>query len=386
HLAEGAPLMLPLCRRLDELLTRASQGQPEPGTLGAAFAQVKHVAEQLITPGAAVDNEKTAHKALRTLQDQTRPLCIYWLKQKASDIRALRLARTLLWLPIDTLPEHNADKITALRGVPADKLAGFQERFAQRQYADLWLVSKTVSDKLRAHLLSQGISGIPERNTTLFNILQEHDLVLANPEGKAIWRATVYSDSGWTQTFTLLKLAPSLIWETEQRPSSFAGSVQVEPTAEPASAPEVSAEADKSPPPAPATPETSPGQQFLHWLREGLLQQRLALNDAKALLHTVDGTLFLVSPGIFRRYLQEHPEATCNAQHEGTSDWQWLQKQFERLDQHRKRPNDLNLWTCEVFGPRPGKRLHGYLLLQPQAVLPSVPFDNPYLRLMEGTH
>lgn len=139
HLAEGAPLLLPLCRRLDELLTRASQGQPEPGTLGAAFAQVKHVAEQLITPGAAVDNEKTAHKALRTLQDQTRPLCIYWLKQKASDIRALRLARTLLWLPIDTLPEHNADKITALRGVPADKLAGFQERFAQRQYADLMI-------------------------------------------------------------------------------------------------------------------------------------------------------------------------------------------------------------------------------------------------------
>ncbi|MCF5041532.1 type VI secretion system protein TssA [Pseudomonas sp. PA-7-1E] len=137
HLGEGAPLLLPLCRRLDELLTRASQGHPEPGTLGAAFAQVKHVAEQLITPGAPVDNEKTAHKTLRTLQDQTRPLCLYWLKQKSSDIRALRLGRTLLWLPIDTLPEHNAEKVTALRGVPIDKLADFQERFAQRQYADL---------------------------------------------------------------------------------------------------------------------------------------------------------------------------------------------------------------------------------------------------------
>jgi type VI secretion system protein VasJ len=137
HLGEGAPLLLPLCRRLDELLTRAGQGHPEPGSLGAAFAQVKHVAEQLIAPGAPVDNEKNAHKALRTLQDQTRPLCLYWLKQKASDIRAIRLARTLLWLPIETLPEHNAEKITALRGVPADKLTGFQERFAQRQYADL---------------------------------------------------------------------------------------------------------------------------------------------------------------------------------------------------------------------------------------------------------
>lgn len=137
HLREGAPLLLPLCRRLDELLTRASQGHQEPGILGAAFAQVKHAAEQLIAPLAAVDNEKTAHKTLRTLQDQTRPLCVYWLKQKASDIRALRLARTLLWLPIESLPEHNAEKITALRGVPTDILTGFQERFAQRQYADL---------------------------------------------------------------------------------------------------------------------------------------------------------------------------------------------------------------------------------------------------------
>lgn len=33
----------------------------------------------------------------------------------------------------------------------------------------LWLVSKTVSDKLRAHLLSQGIDGIPANNTAVFN-------------------------------------------------------------------------------------------------------------------------------------------------------------------------------------------------------------------------
>jgi len=259
----------------------------------------------------------------------------------------------------------------------------------------LWLVSKAVSDKLRAHLLSQGIGGIPERNTTLFNILQEHGLVLDNPEGKAIWRATVRSDSGWTQTFTLLKLAPHLIWEPEQRPASFAGSLQVESaaTTETSSTPTVADE----PPPVPTTPTPSattllvakgpelaadsPGQQFLHWLREGLYQKRLALNAATALLHTVDGTLFLVSPGIFRRYLQEHPELVTTTKSEGVADWQCLQKQFERLGQHRKGADDLNLWTCEVCGPRPGKRLHGYLLRDPQAVMPPATFDNPYLRL-----
>lgn len=253
----------------------------------------------------------------------------------------------------------------------------------------LWLVSKTASDKLRAHLLSQGISGIPERNTTLFNILQEHGLVLDNPEGKAIWRATVHSDSGWTQTFTLLKLAPSLIWEPDQRPVSFAGSIQVEAAANTES-PDIPAAAEAPSVPITATPVAtptelstdSPGLLFLHWLRDGLLQKRLALNDAKSLLHTVDGTLFLVSPGIFHRYLQEHPESSNTARPEGVTDWQWLQKQFERLGQHRKRADDLNLWTCEVFGPRPGKRLHGYLLLHPQDVLSNVPFNNPYLALL----
>ncbi|AZF53179.1 Pyruvate/2-oxoglutarate dehydrogenase complex, dihydrolipoamide acyltransferase (E2) component [Pseudomonas sp. R4-34-07] len=260
----------------------------------------------------------------------------------------------------------------------------------------LWLVSKTVSDKLRAHLLSQGISGIPERNTTLFNILQEHGLVLDNPEGKAIWRVTVRSDSGWTQIFTLLKLSPHLIWEPDQRPASFVGSLQVDSAAatETSGTPTVADE----PPPVPATPTPSattllvakgpelaadsPGQQFLHWLRDGLHQKRLALNAATALLHTVDGTLFLVSPGIFRRYLQEHPELVTTAKSEGVADWQWLQKQFERLGQHRKRADDLNLWTCEVCGSRPGKRLHGYLLRDPQAVMQSGTFDNPYLRLI----
>src|SRR3546814_10295264 len=62
----------------------------------------------------------------------------------------------------------------------------------------LWLVSKTVSDKLRAHLLSQGIDGIPASNTAVFNVLQDHGIVQPTPDGKAIWKATVTSDAGWS--------------------------------------------------------------------------------------------------------------------------------------------------------------------------------------------
>lgn len=137
HLGAEAPLLLPLCRRLDEMLARAGQAQPEAGPVVAALAQVRQAASQMLPAAASVDSEKDAHKTLRTLQEQARLLCAWWLRQKASDLRPLRLARTLLWLPIDALPERNAEQLTALRGLPADRLSAYRERLAQGLYADL---------------------------------------------------------------------------------------------------------------------------------------------------------------------------------------------------------------------------------------------------------
>lgn len=137
QLGEAAPLLLPLCRRIDEQLARGERSTSEPGIISAALTQAKHAASQALNPALPLDNERDAHKALRALQDAARPLCAWWLKQKVSDVRALRLSRTLLWLPIDSLPERNAEQITALRGLPADKLASFGERFANGLYADL---------------------------------------------------------------------------------------------------------------------------------------------------------------------------------------------------------------------------------------------------------
>ena len=137
HLGDDAPLLLPISRRLKNRVQRAADNQPEPGVVGAAVAQVKQAAAQLFTPGAPIDNEKEAHKALRAQQENARPLCAWWLKQKATDLRALRLNRTLLWLPIDAVPERNAEQITALRGLPADKLKAYQDRYDQGKYADL---------------------------------------------------------------------------------------------------------------------------------------------------------------------------------------------------------------------------------------------------------
>lgn len=312
----------------------------------------------------------------------------------------------------------------------------------------LWLVSKTVSDKLRAHLLSQGIDGIPSSNTAVFNVLQDHGIAQPTPEGKAIWKATVTSDAGWSHTFTLLRLAPSLIWDAADRPAPFAGTVTVvqdgaEPTI-PASLPVVEDSAaseslpvqpirdgvealldllgtsdvasatlspttESLPPtmeasslesiesvapidtplPAPEWPsgleEALSGEHFVAWLRRRIEARTLIINDAKALVHTVADTVYLVSPGVFQRYAQEHPKTAFLARLEQLADWQWVQKRFEKLQLHRKQRSGLNIWTCTVTGPRKSRRLHGYLLEDPQVLFINAPPNNPYLSLITDT-
>ena len=331
----------------------------------------------------------------------------------------------------------------------------------------LWLVSKTVSDKLRAHLLSQGIEGIPANNTAVFNVLQDHGMLQPTPGGKAVWRATVTSSIGWSHSFTLLRLVPAMIWETGERPMPFAGTVTIDmasadkdaddsvsspanmarPTAEgqesapwevgvttdaipsslgqampdamedlltmmwmgdsPGSQDDVQAIGEEAPathseaarPPTAATslPASAPtaepssttvqpsGEHFMAWLKQGIASRRLIINDAKALVHTLSNTAYLVSPGVFQRYAQEHPQVASLAKQESQQDWQWVQKRFERLQLHRKQSNGLNIWTCEVTGLRKSKRLHGYVLSDPQLILVDVPPDNPYLSLCTAT-
>ncbi|WNU99039.1 MobH family relaxase [Enterobacter sp. DTU_2021_1002640_1_SI_PRY_ASU_LCPMC_013] len=321
----------------------------------------------------------------------------------------------------------------------------------------LWLVSKTVSDKLRAHLLSQGIEGIPANNTAVFNILQDHGMLQATSDDKAIWKAVVTSESGWTHTFTLLRLAPALIWEGSERPPTFQGTVEVvqedaasadvspvtTPVAEPPSrvsgvtstpAPSsgapavpdttsdsvgdlldllgtadtaslsVTASSDKPTitdqtlapgRPAPATRQSETetndvrmppsGEHFIVWLRSHIEARKLIINDTKALVHTVADTVYLVSPGIFQRYAQEHPQTAFLARQEQIADWQWVQKRFEKLHLHRKQDSGLNIWTCEVSGPRKSRRLHGYLLEDPKSIFPEVVPNNPYLALLMST-
>lgn len=326
-----------------------------------------------------------------------------------------------LQAPIRSLQHH---LITGLRHLVQHELKLNQPGAAGWLTQEaLWLVSKVVTDKLRAYLLSQSIEGIPSSNIAVFDELQSHGLVESTPEGKAIWTARVAQGS-WQQSFTFLRLQPALIWGNEDRPEAFSGTVSVafedQPThvtVSPEAPRAVSPSSTQSPSPPdplamedaddylgtllnmfePAEPEfndTPPepplessgppaenaGQVFLNWVKAGIQSHKLIINDSKAKIHTVSGSVFLVTPGLFQRYVQEFPGITLGA-NEDADEWRWVQKQFEKLKFHRKREDGLNIWTCQVRGPRKKTILKGYLVAEPKLFFELMPPDNPFLKI-----
>ncbi|WGT27057.1 MobH family relaxase [Pseudomonas marginalis] len=364
-------------------------------------------------------------------------------------------------------PKHSLQRqlIEGLRFLVTEQLKLNQPRASDGWLTDdaLWLVSKTVADKLRAHLLAQGAESIPTSNSTLFNVLQDNAIIQVNAEGKAIWTAMVHSGK-WQKTLTFLKVSPALIWERGERPPSFAGTVTLTPVVKPSeeisditecgfprNTPNLAFEAEPIPteisseasykviPLAymeatqypddlwegaslvrtveedgrpwyekePAEPvgedlacsfsadclpgplchsslETTRkelGEAFVSWLRLGVVTHKIIVNDSKAKVHSVAGSALLVTPGIFQRYAQEHPHIARLAKEQGTTDWRWVQRCFEKLGLHQKCSTGLNIWTCEVRGPRKTRDIRGYLLKDPHQIFTEKPYDNPYLAL-----
>lgn len=142
-LVEDAPLILPLRRRLANMVDRVADNHPPPASVESVVAQVKQVAAQWFTGVASIESERDAQQALRAQRENTLLLCNWWLRQKATDSRALRLNRTLTWLSINSIPQHNPERITELHGVPGDKLKSYRAYFEQGQYADLLVQLET---------------------------------------------------------------------------------------------------------------------------------------------------------------------------------------------------------------------------------------------------
>ncbi|MCK0766771.1 TraI domain-containing protein [Chromohalobacter beijerinckii] len=114
------------------------------------------------------------------------------------------------------------------------------------------------------------------------------------------------------------------------------------------------------------------GERFWQWLTTGLANHALVINDTKAPVHTVNGTWFLVSPGIFKRFSKEilNDEAQ----------WKTVQQRFQKLGRH-VRTRGQNIHKVTVQGPNKTRTLMGYLIKDPYQVSRTLPPDNWVLTL-----
>lgn len=260
---------------------------------------------------------------------------------------------------------------------------------------DLWLVSKRATDALRDHLIQEGHTGIPAHNERIFDILQEHGLVIPNGE-RAIWKAEVAGE-GWERAhhLTLLRFRAARIWpDPASRPEPFAGTITPLLEAGSDDADRGDASAVPSDPASPVDPAPTPREtvaqtpsppssmdladEFFAWLRSG----RLSVNRADARLHVVAEGVLLVSPVIFRDFA---------AARRDPSSWERTQKAVCARGLHRRAEGDTNLLHYRVRLPEGNHDgtspiLKGIVITDPAIVFGEggVPEVNPLLQRVEN--
>ena len=100
------------------------------------------------------------------------------------------------------------------------------------------------------------------------------------------------------------------------------------------------------------------------------MKDKFETNSVNARIHTVAEGLLLVSPGIFKDY--------------DKTNWQHVQKRFQKLKLHRKTTEGTNIFTYQVTGKRNKSRIKGFLIETPNNVFSEVKFPspNPHLELL----
>ena len=115
--------------------------------------------------------------------------------------------------------------------------------------------------------------------------------------------------------------------------------------------------------------EKQAGQEFLQWLRQQIVDDKIGINTDNAQLHRVEEGLLMVSPAIFRRYLRsvDHLEL------------EELQRGFQSLGVHRMMASNQPIWTYRQQGKKLNSRLRGMLIADPLTVLDldDLPEENP---------
>jgi len=261
-----------------------------------------------------------------------------------------------------------------------------------------WLVCKRVVDNVREYLLAEGHSGIPNSNDRIFDILQEHELIIPNND-RAVWKCDIKIGDK-VHTLTMLKMSTSTIWtNADNIPGIFEG--EVIPCSD-NQVPDVVSETDEQATTLTAdsnikdnnayivtetaedlttdyvsddrssnetelldynarvvnessnTDTDDLGNMFFDWIINGLKSGDIRYNNESARVHIVKEGLFLVSPGIFKDFVLKHVEIEAT--------WKQVQNKFQKIKKHMKSEQGLNIHNYYVFGSRKSTKINGYII------------------------
>lgn len=103
-----------------------------------------------------------------------------------------------------------------------------------------------------------------------------------------------------------------------------------------------------------ASPEADIHHRFLNWLRVGIADKSIKLNNPASPVHIVPEGVFILAPGVFKYY--------CQQQGLPTSYHKMLSKRFDRLKKNIKTNNGTNIHTYWVKSGAHFKRMNGRVL------------------------
>lgn len=99
---------------------------------------------------------------------------------------------------------------------------------------------------------------------------------------------------------------------------------------------------------------TDTPRRFLSWLKKGLIEKTILINDVNAEVHIVEEGVFLLAPAIFKSFLNKHG-LSGEAQHKN------LSRRFARLRVHVK-AGDVNIHSYWVCASNRASKINGWLL------------------------
>ena len=123
---------------------------------------------------------------------------------------------------------------------------------------------------------------------------------------------------------------------------------------------DVSAEAAKSGGTPTSLKDPAIGQHFLAWLRAGLRDKGLKVNRKEAMVHIVPEGVLLVTPAIFKAYLQHYGMASTD-KNELDKQFRRVQSRVQKLRMHRRTRSKMNIFKYKVQGPNFSSAIRGWL-------------------------